>query len=186
MRFPGLTLPQAGKANGELPASFPALAPKTINMKWLSHLSSIPQWASNNGHIETNPAIGICVDTGRKVHREPSYLPSARDELKTILGHPVFADPSACGLNLWAFLVMPCTGVRSSSKMASMALDDIFEEQGVSVFYLAEASKNQRNKRLAPIHKDPVTIGFLDHVEKLQESGQTLLFPGWGPVARIL
>ena len=136
MRFPGLTLPQAGKANGELPASFPALAPKTINMKWLSHLSSIPQWASNNGHIETNPAKGTCVDTGRKVHREPSYLPSAKDELKTILGHPVFADPSACGLNLWAFLVMLCTGVRSSSEMASMAPDSIFEEQGVSDFIL--------------------------------------------------
>jgi integrase len=179
MRFPGLTLPQAVRANGKLDEPFPTLAPKTINMKWLSHLSSILQWASNNGHIETNPAQGIRVDTGSKVHREPSYLPFTKDELRTIFGHPMFADPSSYGLNQWALLVMLYTGVRNSSEMASMALDNIYKEQSVPVFYLAEASKNQRSKRLVPIHKDLVTIGFLDHVERLRESGQTLLFPEW-------
>lgn len=179
MRFPGLTLPQAIKANGKLDESIPTLAPKTINMKWLSHLSSILQWASNNGHIEINPAQGIRVDTGSKVHREPSYLPFTRDELKMIFGHPMFADPSSYGLNQWALLVMLYTGVRNSSEMASMALDNIFEEQGVPVFYLAEASKNQRSKRLVPIHKDLVTIGFLDYVATLRKSGQSLLFPEW-------
>ena len=37
MRFPGLTLPQAIKANQKLAEPISALAPKTINMKWLSH-----------------------------------------------------------------------------------------------------------------------------------------------------
>lgn len=179
MRFPGLTLPQAIKANGKLATPVPTLAPKTINMKWLSHLSSILQWASNNGHIETNPAQGIRVDTGSNVHREPSYLPFSRDELKTIFGHPMFEDPSSYGLNQWALLVMLYTGVRNSSEMAAMALANIYEEQGIPVFYLADASKNQRSKRLVPIHKDLVTIGFLDHVEKLRKIGETLLFPGW-------
>lgn len=179
MRFPGLTLPQAIKANGKLPEPFPTLAPKTINMKWLSHLSSILQWASNNGHIETNPAQGIRVDTGSKVHREPSYLPFTKDELKTIFGHPMFGDPSSYSLNQWALLVMHYTGVRNSSEMAAMALDNIYEEQGVPVFYLAEASKNQRSKRLVPIHNDLVALGFLDHVDKLRKSGQTLLFVEW-------
>lgn len=179
MRFPGLTLPQAIKANRKLATPVPTLAPKTINMKWLSHLSSVLQWASNNGHIETNPAQGVRVDTGSKVHREPSYLPFTKDELRTIFGHPMFADPSSYGLNQWALLVMLYTGVRNSSEMASMALVNIYEEQGVPVFFLAEASKNQRSKRLVPIHKDLVAIGFLDHVEKLRKSGQTLLFAEW-------
>jgi integrase len=179
MRFPGLTLPQAIKANGRRAEPVPTLAPKTINMKWLSHLSSILQWASNNGHMETNPAQGIRVDTGSKVHREPSYLPFTRDELKAIFGHPMFSDPSSYGLNQWALLVMLYTGVRNSSEMATMGLENIYEEQGVPVFFLADASKNQRSKRLVPIHKDLVALGFLNYVEVLRKSGQPLLFPEW-------
>jgi len=179
MRFPGLTLPQAVKANGKLAAPYPALAPKTINMKWLSHLSSVLQWASNNGHIENNPARGIRVDMGSKVHREPSYLPFTKDELKKIFGDPIFADPVRYGLNQWALLVMLYTGVRNSSEMAKMKLENIYEEQSAPVFHLAEASKNQRSKRFVPIHDDLVRLGFLDHVQRLRDSGQTLLFPEW-------
>ncbi|MBU3033980.1 hypothetical protein [Tritonibacter mobilis] len=69
MRFPGLTLPQAIEANTKRDEPFTTLAPKTINMKWLSHLSSVLQWASNNGHIEANPAQGVRVDTGQKRRR---------------------------------------------------------------------------------------------------------------------
>ncbi|MCE5973418.1 site-specific integrase [Sinirhodobacter sp. WL0062] len=179
MRFPGLTLPQAIKANAKLKEPFPPLAPKTINMKWLSHLSSILQWASNNGHIETNPAQGIRVDTGSKVHLEPSYLPFTKDELKKIFGDQIFAEPRHYGLNQWALLVMLFTGVRNSSEMARMKLENIYEEQGVPVFFLAEASKNQRSKRLVPIHDDLVKFGFLEYVEGLRRSGEKLLFPEW-------
>lgn len=179
MRFPGLTLPQAIKANGKLAEPFSTLAPKTINMKWLSHLSSVLQWASNNGHIDTNPAQGIRVDTGSKVHREASYLPFTKDELQTIFGDPIFADPATYGMNQWALLVMLYTGVRNSSEMARMRLANIYEEQGIPVFFLADASKNQRSKRLVPIHDDLVRLGFLNHVERLRASGDTLLFPEW-------
>lgn len=179
MRFPGLTLPQAIKANTKLTEPFATLAPKTINMKWLSHLSSILQWASNNGHIETNPAQGIRVDTGSKVHRVASYLPFTKDELQTIFGDQIFADPGSFGTNQWALLVMLYTGVRNSSEMARMQLANIYEEQGIPVFFLAEASKNQRSKRLVPIHGDLIQLGFLAYVERLRASGQTFLFPEW-------
>lgn len=58
MRFPGLTLPQAIKANAKLAEPIPTLAPKTINMKWLSHLSSILQWASENDHADPHISSG--------------------------------------------------------------------------------------------------------------------------------
>lgn len=179
MRFPGLTLPQAIKANAKLAEPFATLAPKTINMKWLSHLSSILQWASNNGHIETNPAQGIRVDTGSKVHQKASYEPFSKDELQIIFGDPIFAQPTTYETKQWALLVMLYTGVRNSSEMARMRLVNIYEEQGVPVFFLADASKNQRSKRLVPIHNDLVRLGFLDHVEGLRESGETFLFPEW-------
>lgn len=179
MRFPGLNLPQAIKANAKRAEAFPTLAPKTINMKWLSHLSTILQWASNNGHVEINPAQGVRVDTGSKVHREPSYLPFTREELKKIFSHQMFADPKSYGLFPWALIIMLYTGVRNSSEMAGMKLANIFEEQGVPVFHLADASKNQRSKRLVPIHKDLITLGFIDHVDELKRQGHTLLFPEW-------
>ncbi|WP_145111468.1 tyrosine-type recombinase/integrase [Cereibacter sediminicola] len=46
-------------------------------------------------------------------------------------------------------------------------------------FYLAEASKNQRSKRLVPIHDDLIRLGFLGHVTALREKGETFLFPEW-------
>ncbi|WP_415184321.1 hypothetical protein [Phaeovulum sp.] len=74
MRFPGLTLPDAINANAKLPKPFPTLAPKTVNMKWLSHLSGVLNWAVENGQMEFNPAKGVRVDTGKKTHQEPSRL----------------------------------------------------------------------------------------------------------------
>lgn len=126
-----------------------------------------------------NPAQGIRVDTGSKVHKEPSYLPFTKDELKAIFGTEMFKDPAQYGLNQWALLVMLFTGVRNSSEMARMKLQNIYSEQGVMVFDLAEASKNQRSKRLVPIHDDLKTLGFLELVATLKARGQKLLFPEW-------
>ncbi len=179
MRFPGLTLPQAIKANAKLSKPFSTLAPQTINMKWLSHLSTILQWASNNGHIDSNPAQGIRVDTGSKVHKAASYEPFSNDELQIIFGTPMFKDPSEYGLMQWALLVMLYTGVRNSSEMAQMTLANIYKEQGIPVFFLETASKNQRSKRLVPIHADLVKLGFLDYVAAQRYKGETHLFPGW-------
>ncbi len=184
-RFPGLTLPQAIKANAKRPEPFGTLAPKTINMKYLSHLSTVLQWASNNGHIDNNPAQGVKVDTGGKAQQEKSYLHFDRDDLKKIFGHEMFADPARYELKQWATLVMLYTGVRNSSEMSGMKLKNIYEERGVPVFYLEEASKNARSKRLVPIHRDLVTLGFLDHVEALRAKGQELLFPDWSPSDKV-
>lgn len=179
MRFPGLSLPQAIKANAESAQPFSMLAAKTVNMKWLSHLSSVLSWAVENGHIEFNPAQGVRVNTGSKAHQEPSYLAFTKSELDAIFGHRMFADPAAYGLNQWALLVMLYTGVRNSSEMARMKLENIYCEQGVPVFDLADASKNQGSKRLVPIHQDLERLGFLNHVENLKKRGETLLFPDW-------
>src|SRR5690606_8549992 len=73
LRFPGLTLPQAIKANQKREQPFPTLDPATINMKWLSHISTIFKWAANNGHADDNPAAGIRVDEG-KGYKEPTRV----------------------------------------------------------------------------------------------------------------
>lgn len=112
LRFPGLTLPQAIKANAKRPQPYETLAPQTINMKWLSHLSSILQWAANNGYIDVNPAQDIRVDTGSAIHREPTRLPFTQAEMKLIFGHEMFADPKVYASRQWAVLLALYTGAR--------------------------------------------------------------------------
>lgn len=72
LRFKGMTLPQAIKANAKRKEPFPTLDPQTINMKWLSHISTILKWASNNGYVDANPASGVRVDEGTASRNHPA------------------------------------------------------------------------------------------------------------------
>lgn len=185
LRFRGLTLPQAIKANRKRSEPFETLDPQTINMKWLSHLSSILQWASNNGHIDVNPAQGVRVDTGSAVHRERTRLPFDRAELQRIFGTALFTDPKRYETKQWALLVALYTGARSSSEIARIKLADIREEQGVTVFDLQEATKNAHSKRLVPVHPDLVKLGLLDYAAAMRQRGEVRLFPDWQPEDKI-
>ena len=185
LRFKGLTLPQAIKANAKRAEPFETLDPQTINMKWLSHLSSILQWASNNGFIDTNPAQGVRVDTGSAVHKARSRLPFDKAELKRIFGTDLFADPAAYESRQWALLVALYTGARSSSEIARIKLADIREEQGVRVFDLNEATKNAHSQRLVPIHDDLLMLGLDRRIADLRSAGALRLFPDWEPEDKI-
>lgn len=150
LRFRGLTLPQAIKANHKRPVPFETLDPQTINMKWLSHLSSILQWASNNGHIDANPAQGVRVDNGSAVHRGPTRLSFDHGELQRIFGTELFVDPKRYTTKQWALLVSLYTGVRASSEIARTKLAGIREEQGVLVFRSARGDEEQAQQAPRP------------------------------------
>ncbi|WP_277021496.1 MULTISPECIES: site-specific integrase [Paracoccus] len=184
-RFRGLTLQQAIKANCKRPQPFETLDPQTINMKWLSHLSSILQWAANNGHIEVNPAQGVRVDTGSAKHRGPSRLPFDQADLQRIFGTALFTDPKTYTTKQWALLVALYTGARSSSEIARIKLSDVRDESGILIFDLQEATKNAHSKRLVPVHRDLVKLGLLDYVASLRASGAVRLFPDWQPEDKI-
>ena len=53
------------------------------------------------------------------------------------------------------------------------------------VFDLDGKLKNTRSKRLVPLHRDLVRIGFLKYVEYQKRSGSDRLFPDWEPVDRV-
>lgn len=187
LRFPGLTLPQAIKANEKREEPFPTLDPTTINMKWLSHISTILKWAKKNGYLsdlQGNPATGIRVDTG-KGYKEPTRVPFSHDDLKAIFGNELFKRPASYGTPQWALLLALYTGARSSSEIARIKLADIYKEQDINVIHLTEASKNVRSKRIVPVHSALVDLGFLAYVEKLRRKGQERLFPDWEPEDKI-
>jgi integrase len=179
-RFPGLTLPQAIRRNKDRSEPYPTLDPKTINMKWLSCLSSILTWAVNNGYIEHNPASGVKADVGRKEHSEPARLPFSPSDLKSIFRHSMFADRKAFGTKQWALLLALYTGARSA-EIARIKLADIYEEQGKLVIHLSGATKNVRSKRLVPVHQKLIEFGLSDYAAKLKAKGEERLFPDWEP-----
>jgi integrase len=178
-RFPGLTLPQAIRANQKRKDPFATLDPSTINMKWLSHLSTIFKWGMNNGYVDDNPAAGVRVDSG-KGYKEPSRVAFDNDDLRKMFGSPLFRN-EAWSTKQWALLLALYTGARSSSELARIRLSDVYQEQGINVIHLALASKNVRSKRIVPIHRDLVELGFLDYLKSLRASGSTRLFADWEP-----
>ncbi|MCB1334940.1 MAG: site-specific integrase, partial [Roseivivax sp.] len=184
-RFPGLTLPQAIKANKKRAHPYATMAPKTINVKWLSHLSSVLKWSLGNGYIDVNPAQGIRVDMGNAIHQQESRLPFDRADLKRMFGHPMFADPATYGTEQWAVLLALYTGARGSTEIATLRLDDVKEEQGEPVFYLSGASKNRHSKRLVPIHADLIKLGIHAYADRLRARGETMLFPEWTPKDKV-
>ena len=184
-RFPGLNLPQAIKANAKRAEPFETLDPQTINMKWLSHLSSLMQWGEKNDYLATNPAKGVRVDTGADAHRERSRVPFDAGDLKRIFGNPLFADPATYATKQWALLLALYTGARSSSELARLRVADLTTEQGVPVLYLSGASKNAHSVRHVPLHRDLIDMGFPAYVKRMKDKGADLLFPDWQPEDRI-
>ena len=183
-RFPGKWLLQAIEANKARAEPFPTLNATTINDKWLSHVSTIMAWCEANSLLPNNVARGVKVDQG-KGFKEPTRTAFSGDDLKRIFGTPLFADPATYGTRQWALLVALYTGARSSSEIARIKLTDIYQEQGVWVFNLEDASKNLRSKRLVPIHNALIKLGLLRYVEKLRRTGAVRLFPDWEPEDKV-
>jgi integrase len=142
------------------------------------------EWCFDNTLLPSNPARGVKVDQG-KGFKEPTRVAFSADDLKRIFGTPLFADPATYETRQWALLVALYTGARSSSEIARIKLTDVFQEQGVWVFNLEDASKNLRSKRLVPIHKALIELGLLRYVEQLRKAGKARLFPDWEPEDKI-
>ncbi|MDH6268259.1 integrase [Rhizobium sp. SG_E_25_P2] len=183
-RFPGMTIVQAAKANAKRSEPYPVLNPATINGKWLMHLNNVFNWAVKNDLMSDNPAKGIKIDTG-KGFKEPTRVPFSNDDLKAIFTNPFFKEAKTFEDRHWAILLALYTGARSSSEIRRVKLADIYEEQGILVIDLIEASKNVQSKRVVPVHKDLIDLGFVEHVEKLRKDGKTKLFPSWEPEGKI-
>lgn len=184
-RFPGYTLPQAIRANKKRSEPYETLSAQTINVKWLSHLSSILRWAVANGYIDINPAEGVKVDLGNAAHREATRVHFEKPDLEKIFGHTMFDDPAVYETRQWALLIALYTGARSSSEIARLKVSDLTEEQGVSVFHFSGASKNQHSKRMVPVHQDLIALGIQEYVQHLRARGQDMLFPDWQPGDKV-
>lgn len=176
-RFPGMSLPEAIKANKARATPFPALNAKTVNDKWLSRLHSLLNWCVRSDILPDNPAAGIKVDSV-KDKAKPPRVPFTPDDLSRIFAPPFFDPGKSLGEPQWAALISLFSGIRPS-ELAQVKLNSIRHERGVLVFAIEEDTKNIGSQRLVPVHSTLIDCGLETYVRSLRAKRETHLFPEW-------
>jgi integrase len=174
-RFPGMTLPEAIKANKARSKPYPLLNPRTVNDKYLSRLHAFLNWALRGDIIPDNPAAGIKVDAVKD--RAPPRVNFSPDDLTRLFGEH-FAKDGKWSEREWAMVVSLFGGMRAT-ELAQVKLDSIRTERGVLVIGIEEHTKNIGSRRLIPVHSHLTALGFDKHVADLRKRKQTHLFPVW-------
>lgn len=175
-RFPGMTLPQAIKANQKRASPFPKLHSRTI-AKWLARPHALLNWCVQNDVIPDNPAAGV------KIHSKEDSGKASRsdfssDDLSKIFAAPMFDPTKPFGEDQWAMLISLFAGTRPS-ELAQIKLDSMRTVLGVLVFQIEEETKNRGSQRMIPVHKALLDLGLENRVAELRKAGKTHLFPKW-------
>lgn len=188
-RFPGLTIPEAAKANQARTAPFETLDARTINDKWLSHIKAILTWAVNNSAIPDNPAAGVRVEAGKSHAGGKPRYPFSQEQLKKIFSAPPFNADGPRDEKFWVPVVALFSAARSD-ELGQLEVSDVVKVDGVWCMRISTQSdyddagkgtKTESSERLVPIHRQLIELGFVDYVGKLKEKGTKRVFPGWEP-----
>lgn len=157
---------------------------KTVN-KYLQMLSTVLRYASRLKWLTGNPAEGLGLkDARREDEIRRAYTP---DEIKRIFlalqnDKKVFYE-SNHHERYWLPLLGIYTGARVN-ELAQLAVADVVEEQGIPAIIITAAGgdagkriKSESARRILPVHRDLLTLGFLIYVKSMRERGHDRLFP---------
>jgi len=156
---------------------------KTVN-KYLQILSTVLRYAGRLKWITGNPAEGLGLKDARRddeVRRAYSlaeikliFLALQRDKKSFYeAGHHE---------RYWLPLLGIYTGARVN-ELAQLAVTDVVEDQGIPAINITTAGdtgkriKSESSRRIIPIHRDLLKLGFLVYIRTLREQGHKRLFP---------
>lgn len=177
-----MTVPQILEEYGQ-DSTLPRLSAKTINDGILAAIRTLLQWAENNGYREDNPARNVKVSSPKVV--EKKVLPYSIEDLNTIFRFPIYTRnerPVAGGGEAakWLPLLGLFVGARLN-ELGQLYTSDIKEEDGI--YYIDINSdddktlKTSSSRRQVPIHRELITLGFLDYVQERIKAKDIRLFP---------
>lgn len=156
------------------------LGPISIN-KYMTALSSIMNFAMNEGYVDRNPCRGLRVIDPVKL--KDKRMPYSDDQLRRIFSSPIYTTEAESYRHTAKFWV-PLIGLYSGMRLnETCALDtaDVAEIDGILAFLVAEGSdkslKTEASKRIIPVHKDLMEMGFAAFVEHRRQSRERKLFP---------
>lgn len=163
----------------------------------LDRVRTLLQWATDNGHAETNVAAGVTIKITPRLKRRPFDLTS----LNAIFGSPVYThgERPAKGRGeaaYWLPLLALFTGARME-ELGQLRPEDVQRlafpdadgnEQTAWFLHLIEVGKddnadddgtklkNEDSERLVPIHSELERLGFIAFALAMKEQGKLRLF----------
>lgn len=192
-RYPKLNIVQAAEMAKRKKLTS-TLNPATVNA-YLNRLSSVLNFAMNEGLIDRNPTRGLkIVDP---VRARDKRLPFSSQQLQRIFNAPLYrgcmddeAGYATPGPNrprrgrFWVPLIGLFSGMRLN-EICQLNVADIQEIDGVPCFYVRpdpsansdKRLKTEASERLVPIHPTLLGIGFMAYVEDERAKGVMKLFP---------
>lgn len=111
--------------------------PLTVN-KLLTQLSSVLDWAENNGYIEKGYHKGLKIEKGAESEREPL----TQDQVATLMSHA--NGRSATDWKRWALSLGALTGARIG-ELYQLNQDDVKQVDGITVI---DINRNDQDKTL--------------------------------------
>lgn len=163
----------------------PRLSPSTVK-KQLMALSAVFEFAKEQYIIEVNPVHGSTKRLSPAIdRRKGSEKQYTNRDLEVIFSSPIYTDgfrgqQARYGEAVyWLPLLAYYTGCRAE-ELAQLYVSDVRETDGLH-FVSIEADapdksvKNAGSTRYVPLHKDLITLGFLDYLESLDSTGR--IFP---------
>lgn len=161
------------------------LSVKTVNIV-IEAIASFFEWCIREEYFtKTNPAKSLQLKDNRQEIELRDAL--TEDDLKTIFSSPRFQNKKAKNpAYYWVPLIGAYSGMRLE-EICQLHTNDVYEIEGVWVFDIntkpskdTETTKEVKNKnavRLVPIHPELLTVGLLDYIETIRNSGQERIFP---------
>ena len=156
------------------PPDAPRASAAAVN-KTLGAVRSLLSYAVDNGKLEVNVASGVSALAPEK-REDEERRPFEVSELQKVLD-------AACNQKRVADRWLPWLGAFMGAREAEMGLaraGDVAVIEGVDVLRITDAGqgrrvKTRKSRRVVPIHRALVELGFLKYVETLDPAGP--LFP---------
>ncbi|HCU66346.1 MAG TPA: hypothetical protein DF774_11360, partial [Rheinheimera sp.] len=154
------------------------MQPSTVN-QYVGFFHSLLEWARETGRVnfQKNPFSGLMLDIGvsKQVVRRQFSAPEIRSIFSYRPAHVLEARgyPDAA---YWLPKIMALMLMRPS-EIADLKLRDIRRQDDLIYVSLSEVdTKNHSSKRVVPVHKQLITLGFLDYIERCVRLGNVYLF----------
>lgn len=203
MRFPGVGLRDAAKANKARPRPYPMIGANTIRDNHFAVLRVLFGYACGElGAIPYDPTERIKIKGATKKGGRSSHFET--DELVELFKLPLFTGcrslirtthPGNLKLDdhqFWTPLLMLFTGARPS-EIAQLAVTDVkLKGEHPYISILTEydpndpedrpyvlAYKTENARRNVPLHPTLIELGFGRYAERVRKEGHERLFPEW-------
>ncbi|MET3855393.1 integrase [Rhizobium sp. OAE497] len=163
--------------------------------KCLQSYNDLFEWGRKQGHLPENRFSGLSIQQrkdGQKGKRDAFSNENIRFMLDVLTGKRAGLIELKMPYQKWGPLIGIYTGARLN-EICQLEIADMREQDGIWCFDInadgdGKHVKTEASKRLVPIHRQLIQLGFLDYIEERRKQKQPKVFSdfsysaqnGWG------